>query len=116
MPLSANKGWAGNRPEIGCHGGKPLVSLMAELDELRRAHGDLSGVACGAPRSTVGACGQDRAGLFLRGRERRVAGMVARTDRAIPMLFVGTGKLFAKTHAYRETLVLALQLGDVRVV
>jgi phosphoadenosine phosphosulfate reductase len=42
--------------------------------------------------------------------------MVASIDRAIPVLFIDTGKLFAKTHAYRETLVLALQLGDVRVV
>jgi phosphoadenosine phosphosulfate reductase len=42
--------------------------------------------------------------------------MVARVDRATPVIFLDTGKLFAETQLHREALVEWLQLRDVRVV
>ena len=93
------------------------MSLVAEFDELRRAHGDLSGLALlralldGGPlagkTALVSSFGADSAVLL---------DMVASIDRAIPVILIDSGKLFAETHAYRDTLVLALRLGDVRVV
>jgi phosphoadenosine phosphosulfate reductase len=63
----------------------PLMSLMAELEELRRAHGDLSGLALlcalldGGPlagkTALVSSFGADSAVLL---------DMVASIDRAIP--------------------------------
>ncbi len=40
--------------------------------------------------------------------------MVARIDPATPVIFVDTGKLFAETLAYRDTLTKHLKLSDVR--
>lgn len=41
--------------------------------------------------------------------------MVSRIDPSTPVIFLNTGKLFAQTVAYRETLTDALGLQDVRV-
>lgn len=40
--------------------------------------------------------------------------LVSRIDRAIPVIFIDTGRLFAQTHAYRETLIARLGLTDIR--
>jgi phosphoadenosine phosphosulfate reductase len=42
--------------------------------------------------------------------------LVATVDRAIPVVFLDTGKLFPETLAYRDALVSALALTDVRSV
>ncbi len=42
--------------------------------------------------------------------------MVARIDRALPVLFLNTGKLFGETLAYRDRLVTRLGLTDVREI
>lgn len=42
--------------------------------------------------------------------------MVAEIDRAIPVIFLDTGKLFPETLAYRDDLVRQLGLTDVRIV
>jgi phosphoadenosine phosphosulfate reductase len=42
--------------------------------------------------------------------------MVAQVDRAVPVIFLDTGKLFAETLAYRDALVARLGLTDVRSV
>ncbi len=42
--------------------------------------------------------------------------LVAGVDRAVPVVFLDTGKLFPETLAYRDTLVAALGLTDVRSV
>lgn len=42
--------------------------------------------------------------------------MVARIDRALPVLFLNTGKLFGETLAYRDRLVNRLGLTDVREI
>lgn len=42
--------------------------------------------------------------------------LVAQVDRSVPVIFLDTGKLFAETLAYRDTLVSRLGLTDVRSV
>lgn len=42
--------------------------------------------------------------------------LVAQADRHVPVIFVDTGKMFAETLNYRDTLVHALGLTDSRVV
>ena len=42
--------------------------------------------------------------------------LVAEVDRDVPVLFLDTGKHFAETLAYRDTLVAHLGLRDVRVI
>lgn len=42
--------------------------------------------------------------------------MVARIDRATPVIFLDTGKLFPETLRYRDQLVKRLGLGDVRSI
>jgi len=42
--------------------------------------------------------------------------LLASVDRTIPVVFLDTGKLFPETLAYRDTLVSALGLADVRSV
>jgi phosphoadenosine phosphosulfate reductase len=42
--------------------------------------------------------------------------LVAEIDRAVPVIFLDTGKLFPETLDYRDLLVKRLGLGDVRVV
>ncbi|MGH7073918.1 MAG: phosphoadenylyl-sulfate reductase [Stellaceae bacterium] len=42
--------------------------------------------------------------------------MVAEIDRALPILFIDTGKLFGETLRYRDELVARLGLADVRTV
>ena len=42
--------------------------------------------------------------------------LVAAIDRAVPVVFIDTGKLFADTLSYRDTLVARLGLADVRSI
>ncbi len=42
--------------------------------------------------------------------------LAARTDKATPVLFLDTGKLFAQTLTYRDALIDRLGLSDVRVL
>ena len=42
--------------------------------------------------------------------------MVARIDKATPVIFLNTGKLFGETLRYRELLAARLGLGDLRTV
>lgn len=41
--------------------------------------------------------------------------LVASIDRATPVVFLDTGKLFAATHRYRDVLVARLGLTDIRI-
>jgi phosphoadenosine phosphosulfate reductase len=93
------------------------MSLAERVDELRRAHGDLSGLALLRALLLEGPLAGRTALVSSFGAESAVLlDMVARTDRAIPVIFLDTGKLFAETHAYREVLIKRLRLCDVRVV
>jgi len=42
--------------------------------------------------------------------------MIARIDRALPVIFIDTGKLFGETLRYRDALIARLGLTDVRSV
>jgi phosphoadenosine phosphosulfate reductase len=94
-----------------------LVSMAAHLEELRRAHDGLDGLPLLRAVLTDGPLRARTALVSSFGAESAVLlDMVATIDPAIPVIFLDTGKLFAETHAHRETLVELLQLRDVRVV
>jgi phosphoadenosine phosphosulfate reductase len=41
--------------------------------------------------------------------------LIASIDRAVPVIFIDTGKIFGSTHRYREAIVDRLHLADVRI-
>jgi len=97
--------------------GNPRVSLAERIDELRRAHGDLNGPALLRALLLDGPLAGETVLVSSFGAESAaLLDMVARIDRATPVIFLDTGKLFAETHAHRQALVEALRLRDVRVV
>jgi phosphoadenosine phosphosulfate reductase len=93
------------------------MTLLDHLGDLRRAYGQLDGLAL--LRSLL------REGPF-RGRTALVSSfgaesavlldMVATVDPRTPVIFLDTGKLFEETHDYRQDLTALLGLEDVRVV
>jgi len=92
------------------------MSLAERVDELRRAHGDLSGPALLRGLLEGPLAGRTALVSSFGAESAVLLDMVARIDRAIPVIFLDTGKLFAETQAHREALVEALRLRDVRVV
>jgi phosphoadenosine phosphosulfate reductase len=93
------------------------VSVLAHLDDLRRACEGLDGLALLRALLREGPLAGRTALVSSFGAESAVLlDMVATIDPAIPVIFLDTGKLFAETHAYREELVDLLRLTDVRVV
>ena len=76
--------------------GAPAEDILAEA---------LAG--CHGPPAVVSSFGADSAVLLH---------MVARIAPATPVLYADPGRLFAETHAYRETLCARLGLTDVRAV
>jgi phosphoadenosine phosphosulfate reductase len=93
------------------------LSVLAHLERLRQAYSGLDGLALvrgvledsplAGRIALVSSFGAESAVLL---------DMVARIDRATPVIFLDTGKLFAETHAHRAALVDLLRLRDVRVV
>ena len=93
------------------------MSVLSYLERLRQAYDGLDGLALlrgvledsplAGRIALVSSFGAESAVLL---------DMVASVDRATPVIFLDTGKLFAETHAHRAALVELLQLRDVRVV
>jgi phosphoadenosine phosphosulfate reductase len=93
------------------------LSVLAHLDDLRRACEGLDGLALLRALLREGPLAGRTALVSSFGAESAVLlDMVATVDPAIPVIFLDTGKLFPETHAYREELVDMLRLRDVRVV
>jgi phosphoadenosine phosphosulfate reductase len=81
------------------------------------AHGSPEEIALGLVRQTIGRYGQRVALVSSFGAESAVLlDLVARVDRATPIIFLDTLKLFGETLAYRRDLVAQLGLTDVRDV
>lgn len=87
----------------------------AEAALLNARHGDLS-----APEIIARAIdrfGEKIALVSSFGAESAVLlHIAASVDRSVPVVFVDTGRLFPETLAYRDTLIEALGLTDVRTV
>lgn len=94
----------------------PSGARIAEADALNAAHGGLD------TRAVIALA----AGTLFPGRIALVSSfgaessvllsLVAEHDRAVPVVFVDTGRLFPETIAYRNTLIDRLGLTDVRTV
>ena len=84
-----------------------VVVLSSRLTEVR-AHALLANVIgqeFAGRIALVSSFGADSAVLLH---------LASRIDRATPVIFIDTGRLFAQTHTYRETLIARLGLADVR--
>ena len=93
------------------------MSLLAHLEDLRRADGELDGLALLRALLREGPLKGRTALVSSFGAESAVLlDMVATVDPATPVIFLDTGKLFAETQAYREALVERLRLSEVRLV
>lgn len=93
------------------------MSVLEQLDDLRRAYEGLDGLALLRALLKEGPLAGRIALVSSFGAESAVLlDMVATVDPATPVIFLDTGKLFGETQAYREEMVELLRLGDVRVV
>jgi phosphoadenosine phosphosulfate reductase len=91
--------------------------LLEHLDDLRRAYGELDGLALLRAVLREGPLKGRTALVSSFGAESAVLlDMVATVDRSTPVIFLDTGKLFEETQDYRQELTALLGLTDVRVV
>lgn len=91
--------------------------LLEHLDDLRRAYGELDGLALLRAVLREGPLKGRTALVSSFGAESAVLlDMVATVDPSTPVIFLDTGKLFEETQDYRQELTGLLGLTDVRVV
>ena len=92
------------------------MTLLDHLGDLRRAYGELDGLALLRAVLREGPLRGRTALVSSFGAESAVLlDMVATVDPTIPVIFLDTGKLFEETQEYREELTALLGLEDVRV-
>ena len=92
------------------------MSLLDHLDDLRRACGELDGLALLRAVLREGPLKGKTALVSSFGAESAVLlDMVATVDPTTPVIFLDTGKLFEETQDYRQELTALLGLEDVRV-
>jgi phosphoadenosine phosphosulfate reductase len=92
------------------------VSLLDHLEDLRRAYGELDGLALLRAVLREGPLKGRTALVSSFGAESAVLlDMVATVDPTTPVIFLDTGKLFEETQDYRQELTALLGLEDVRV-
>ncbi len=93
------------------------MSMLEHLGDLRRAYGQLDGLALLRAVLREGPLKGRTALVSSFGAESAVLlDMVATVDPRTPVIFLDTGKLFEETQDYRLELVDLLGLEDVRVV
>jgi phosphoadenosine phosphosulfate reductase len=93
------------------------MSLLDHLGDLRRAYGQLDGLALLRGLLREGPLRGRTALVSSFGAESAVLlDMVATIDPTTPVIFLNTGKLFEETRDYRRELTALLGLEDVRVV
>ena len=93
------------------------MSLVEHLGDLRRAYGQLDGLALLRAVLREGPLKGRTALVSSFGAESAVLlDMVATVDPRTPVIFLDTGKLFEETQEYRQELTALLGLEDVRVV
>lgn len=90
--------------------------LDDRLSGLRDAYGELDGPSLLRAFLTGPFAGRTACVSSFGAESAVLLDMVAQVDRATPVIFLETGKLFAETLAYRRELCAALGLTDVRVV
>jgi phosphoadenosine phosphosulfate reductase len=93
------------------------AALIDQLGSLREAYGAQDGLALLRALLREGPLAGRTALVSSFGAESVVLlDMVATVDRATPVIFLDTGKLFGETNDYREELTALLGLTDVRAM
>jgi phosphoadenosine phosphosulfate reductase len=93
------------------------MNLLKHVGDLRRAYGQLDGLALLRALLQEGPLQRRMALVSSFGTESAVLlDMVASVDPTTPVIFLDTGKLFEETRGYRRELAALLGLEDVRVV
>jgi phosphoadenosine phosphosulfate reductase len=93
------------------------MTLLDHLGDLRRAYGQLDGLALLRSLLREGPLRGRTALVSSFGAESAVLlDMVATVDPRTPVIFLDTGKLFEETQDHRQELTALLGLEDVRVV
>ncbi|HXV24951.1 MAG TPA: phosphoadenylyl-sulfate reductase [Alphaproteobacteria bacterium] len=83
------------------------IERLAALETPALLEAVILGRALGGPVAVVSSFGAESA---------VVLSLIARIDRAVPVIFLDTGKHFPETLTYRDTLVARLGLTDLRTV
>lgn len=91
-----------------------LEALTAKVAEFRAGLAGLSGIDLLSAVLGDGAIGKLALVSSFGAESAILLDMVARIDKATPVVFLNTGKLFGATLAYREALVERFGLTDVR--
>jgi hypothetical protein len=96
--------------------GEGAAGIGTRLDELRHRYSRLAGEALlrilieqefPGRLAVVSSFGSESAALLA---------LVAEIDQRVPVLFLDTGKLYGETLRYRDRLIAALRLSDVRTL
>lgn len=90
--------------------------LDGRLETLRRRHAELEGLALLRAVLADPAAGRIACVSSFGAESAVLLDMVASVDRDLPVIFLDTGKLFAETLAYQQSLCDQLGLRDVRIV
>jgi phosphoadenosine phosphosulfate reductase len=105
---------AGSKPRARAT--NEVVHCECRLADLRRRYSGLSGAALLRPLIEHEFCGQLAVVSSFGAESAVLLALVAEIDRHVPVLFLDTGKLFGETLHYRDTLIAALGLTDVRTL
>lgn len=93
-----------------------MTAIADHLADLEKAYEGLDGLSLLRALLSEGPLKDKTALVSSFGAESVVLlDMVASIDRATPVIFLDTGKLFPETHAYREEVTDLLGLEDVRL-
>ncbi len=90
--------------------------LDDRLSELREAYGELAGLELLRAFLSGPFAGRTACVSSFGAESAVLLDMVAQVDRATPVIFLETGKLFPETLDYQRELCAALGLTDVRIV
>jgi phosphoadenosine phosphosulfate reductase len=90
--------------------------VISRLDELRRRYSGATAEMLLRALIQHEFCGRLAAVSSFGAESAVLLALIAEIDRGVPILFLDTGKLFGETLRYRDRLIAALGLTDVRTL
>jgi hypothetical protein len=91
-------------------------AAISRLDELRRRHSAVTVEVVLRALIQNEFCGRLAVVSSFGAESAVLLALIAEIDRGVPILFLDTGKLFGETLRYRDRLIAALGLTDVRTL